>query len=93
MEQQCTHISFFVLDRQSKIVSTYDLKGKYLSSIDLINLDEVSSSFQLSFGKDISNYTVSKILVNREIRTTQVYAKVMDVSKRAAIDRLPSLDR
>ncbi len=37
-------------------------------------------------------YTVSKLLGHREIRTTQVYAKVVDETKRAAVDFLPKMD-
>ena len=40
---------------------------------------------------DTDLYTVSKLLGHREIRTTQVYAKVLDKNKQAAIDRIPSI--
>ncbi len=43
----------------------------------------------LANGTDI--YTVSKLLGHREVRTTQIYAKVMDESKRKAVDKLPEI--
>lgn len=43
----------------------------------------------LANGTDI--YTVSKLLGHREVRITQVYAKVMDESKRKAVNQLPEI--
>jgi site-specific recombinase XerD len=41
---------------------------------------------QLSKGTDI--YTVSKMLGHRSLKTTQVYAKIIDESKREAANRI-----
>jgi integrase len=41
---------------------------------------------QLANGTDI--YTVSKMLGHRELKTTQIYAKVIDQTKRAAADKI-----
>ena len=43
----------------------------------------------LDLGTDL--YTVSKLLGHREISTTQIYAKVLDKTKQAAIDRIPDI--
>lgn len=43
----------------------------------------------LDLGTDI--YTVSKLLGHRELSTTQIYAKVLDKNKQAAISRIPSV--
>ncbi|WP_276499501.1 site-specific integrase [Pontibacter litorisediminis] len=44
------------------------------------------ATLQLAHGTDI--YTVSKLLGHRELKTTQIYAKVVDRSKREAADRI-----
>lgn len=44
------------------------------------------ATLQLSHGTDI--YTVSKLLGHRELKTTQIYAKVIDRSKREAANRI-----
>ncbi len=43
----------------------------------------------LNQGVDI--YVVSKLLGHRELKTTQIYAKVLDKSKQAAVSNLPSI--
>ncbi|MBI3652082.1 MAG: site-specific integrase [Acidobacteria bacterium] len=43
----------------------------------------------LSEGSDL--YTVSKLLGHRNMRTTEIYAKVVDAKKKEAIERLPAL--
>ncbi|MBI1767364.1 MAG: site-specific integrase [Bacteroidetes bacterium] len=44
------------------------------------------ATLQLSKGTDI--YTVSKMLGHRELKTTQVYAKIIDQSKRKAANKI-----
>lgn len=44
------------------------------------------ATLQLSEGTDI--YTVSKMLGHRELKTTQVYAKIIDQTKREAADKI-----
>lgn len=48
------------------------------------------ATLQLSYGTDI--YTVSKLLGHKEIRTTQVYARIIDEKKKDAVDRIPDLN-
>ncbi len=43
----------------------------------------------LDIGTDI--YTVSKLLGHRELSTTQIYAKVLDKNKQAAVAAIPSI--
>ena len=44
----------------------------------------------LENGADI--YTVSKILGHKEIRTTQIYAKIVDKKKKEAANLIPELE-
>jgi len=44
------------------------------------------ATLQLSKGTDI--YTVSKMLGHRELKTTQIYAKIIDRTKREAADKI-----
>lgn len=44
------------------------------------------ATLQLSLGTDI--YTVSKMLGHRELRTTQIYAQIVDETKRKAADKI-----
>lgn len=43
----------------------------------------------LDIGTDL--YVVSKLLGHREIGTTQIYARVMDKNKQAAVASIPSI--
>jgi len=45
---------------------------------------------QLENNTDI--YTVSKLLGHKELKTTQIYAKVMDAKKKEAMNRIPDIN-
>lgn len=42
--------------------------------------------------KDVDIYTVSKLLGHSELKTTQIYAKIMDKKKLESINKLPNMD-
>lgn len=44
---------------------------------------------QLTLGTEI--YTLSKLLGHSQVKTTQVYAKIVDEKKREAVNRMPSI--
>jgi len=46
----------------------------------------------LALSKGIDLYTVSKMLGHTNITQTQVYAKILDTSKRKAVELLPTFD-
>ncbi len=45
---------------------------------------------QLNLGTEI--YTVSKLLGHRELKTTQIYARILDEKKREAVNKIPELE-
>lgn len=48
-----------------------------------------NATLLLSYGVDI--YTVSKLLGHTSVKTTQIYAKVIDENKRLAVDKIPPI--
>lgn len=47
------------------------------------------ATMMLDLGTDL--YTVSKLLGHREVHTTQIYARVLDKNKQAAVQRIPNI--
>ena len=52
-------------------------------------LRHTHATMMLTLGVDL--YTVSKLLGHTNIQTTQIYAKLVDESKKKAIDLIPNI--
>lgn len=53
------------------------------------SLRHTHATMMLTLGVDL--YTVSKLLGHTNIQTTQIYAKLVDESKKKAIDLIPNI--
>lgn len=48
------------------------------------------ATLQITFGTDI--YTLKDLLSQKNVQTTQIYARVLDEKKKAAVGRIPKID-
>lgn len=71
---------------QNRLLKEWIIKAGIAKSITFHCFRHTYATLQLSQGTDI--YTVSKMLGHRELKTTQVYAKVIDQTKRTAADKI-----
>jgi integrase len=62
------------------------LKAGITKNITFHSFRHTYATLQLSLGTDI--YTVSKMLGHREIKTTQIYAKIVDKQKQEAANKI-----
>jgi len=58
-------------------------------AITLHTARHTHATMMLTLGVDL--YTVSKLLGHTNIQTTQIYAKLVDESKKKAIDLIPNI--
>jgi integrase len=70
----------------SIVLGRWMLKAGIAKKITFHNFRHTYATLQLSQGTDL--YTVSKMLGHKDIKTTQVYAKIIDEKKREAADKI-----
>ena len=70
----------------NEILSHWILKADIDKDITFHCFRHTFATLQLSEGTDI--YTVSKMLGHRDLKTTAIYAKVLDKAKREAVNRI-----
>ena len=75
------------------IINDLRLIRTILFFIAFLNITYVArhtnATLMLYFGGDI--YTVSKVLGHTSVRTTQVYAKIVDENKRKTVNLIPNI--
>jgi len=71
---------------QNYLILDWIRKAGINKHITFHNFRHTYATLQLTLGTDI--YTVSKMLGHRELKTTQIYAKIVDDTKRKAADKI-----
>jgi len=71
-------------------IKEWVLRAGIKKKITFHNARHSFATIQLDLGTDL--YTVSKLLGHKEIRTTQIYAKIMDKNKKKAMNKLDDLE-
>ncbi len=73
----------------NKVIQEWVLRAGIDKKITFHCARHTFATMMLDIGTDL--YTVSKLLGHREIGTTQIYAKVLDKNKQAAVAAIPSI--
>lgn len=69
---------------------TYEFLRLYLlPPTSRANKDKNKETMMLTLGNDI--YTTSKLLGHRSVRTTQIYARIVDEKRKKAVESIPAL--
>lgn len=80
---------FLTTDATNHCIQVWALKAGINKHITFHCARHTFAVMMLDLGADI--YTVSKLLGHRELSTTQIYAKVLDKNKQAAVSLIPSI--
>lgn len=67
----------------------YSILKSLAELLDFHTARHTHATMMLTLGVDL--YTVSKLLGHTNIQTTQIYAKLVDESKKKAIDLIPNI--
>jgi integrase len=71
---------------QCVYLQVWTLRAGIDKNITFHSFRHTFATLQLTLGTDL--YTVSKLLGHRDIKTTQIYAKIVDETKRQAVNRI-----
>jgi len=76
-------------NRTNEIIKNWVFRAGITKHITFHCARHTFATMMLDLGTDL--FTVSKLLGHREISTTQIYAKVLDKNKQAAVSKIPSI--
>lgn len=77
------------IDCANKVIQAWVLRAGINKKITFHCGRHTFAVMMLDLGADI--YTVSKLLGHRMLNTTQIYAKVLDKNKQAAVSKIPNI--
>lgn len=66
------------------------LRAKITKHITFHSARHTFAVLQLTLGTEL--YTLQKLLGHSEIRTTQIYAEIIDEKKREAVNKIPDIN-
>jgi site-specific recombinase XerD len=93
IEQEYQENVVFYMPRQSTVDKALKRWGKRASITKTISFHKARHTFatlSLTCGNDL--YTTSKLLGHKDLRSTQIYAKVTDEKKKLAVENLPTIE-
>lgn len=73
----------------SAVVKVWTARAGIRKHITFHSARHTFATMMLTLGTDL--YTVSKLLGHRDIKTTEIYAKIVDKGKQEAVARIPSI--
>lgn len=77
-------------DKHNRILKHWALDAGVRKPVTFHIARHTFATLQLTMGTDI--YTLSKLLGHKKVSTTQIYGKIVDATKRKAVDSLPTLN-
>ena len=85
----CIFKGLITLGRTNEILSRWAEQAGIAKHITFHVARHTHATMLLTLGADL--YTVSKLLGHTNIQTTQIYARLVDESKKKAIDLIPDI--
>ena len=80
---------FPAMSTVSAVINVWTARAGIRKHITFHSARHTFATMMLTLGTDL--YTVSKLLGHRDIKTTEIYAKIVDKGKQEAVARIPSI--